>query len=70
MLFDSLIQAATIGPGDINRPMLDVATLNGDPMPLRSASIALLSAQSPTTLLCLPHPVKILHQQWKNMSKS
>ncbi|KAJ0520508.1 hypothetical protein HanIR_Chr10g0460191 [Helianthus annuus] len=53
-----------MGPGDMNLPILDVATLNGEPMLPKRASMARLSAQSPTTLLCLPHPVKMLHQQW------
>lgn len=57
---DSLNQAATTDPVDIKRPKLHFDNLKGAPIPVRRASIARLRAPSPTTLLCLPHPVKIL----------
>lgn len=60
---DSFSQAATTGPGDINLPRLHLATSNGAPMLISSDSIARLRALSPTTLLCLPHPVKMLQQK-------
>lgn len=60
---DSLNQVATKGPVDMNLPILHFASSNGAPMPVRSASIAGLRVASPTTLLCLPHPVKMLHKQ-------
>lgn len=58
---DSFNQAATTEPVDTYLPILHFATRNGAPMLVRSASIARLKAPSPTTLLCFPHPVRMLH---------
>lgn len=60
---DSLNQAATTGPVDMYLPILHFANWKGAPMPTRSASIAGLRVASPCTLLCLPHPVKMLHKR-------
>lgn len=60
---DSLSQAATTDPVDVNRPKLHLDNRKGAPMPIRSASTARLSALSPTTLLCLPHPVRMLKEK-------
>lgn len=60
---DSFSQAATNGPRDSYLPILHFASSNGAPRPVRSASIAGLRVASPTTLLCFPHPVKMLHKQ-------
>lgn len=59
---DSFNQAAATDPVDINLPMLHLATRKGAPTLVRSASTARLKALSPTTLLCLPHPVKMLYR--------
>jgi len=65
---DSFNQAATTEPVDTYLPILHLATRNGAPMLARSALIARLRAPSPTTLLCFPHPVRML-ARWLKCKK-
>jgi len=60
---DCLNQAAMTEPGDTNRPMLNLSTWNGAPIDLRRASMTRRSVLAPTTLLCFPHPVKMLQRE-------
>lgn len=59
---DSLNQAATTAPVDINLPILHLAIWNGAPMLVSRPSIARFRAPSPVILLCLPQPVKMLQR--------
>lgn len=57
---DSLNQAVTVAPADTKRPTLNFSKWNGAPIELSSVSMTRRRVLAPATLLCFPHPVKML----------